>query len=195
MQSDVYVGAGGGSPPGALWDICLDVKPADENTPLVFFKMWTKCLLAILNSTDRPLPHPWVTPPTFHSFSKHSSWEGRFLLGLESWRDVLHIFQTGNPKHQSTDLVMRKQYFFPPSFHCGYQGITLSMQVYKRWDIGRKRGKWKRKIMATPMAYRNSRNRDWIWVTVAAVPEPLTHCRPGMEPTPPQRPEPLQSDS
>ena len=39
MQSDVYVGAGGGSPPGALWDICLDMKPGDENTPLVFFKV------------------------------------------------------------------------------------------------------------------------------------------------------------
>lgn len=32
--------------------------------------------------------------------------------------------------------------------------------------------------------------------TPAATPDPLTHCtRPGMEPAPLRRPEPLQSDS
>ena len=55
-------------------------------------------------------------------------------------------------------------------------------------------------LMATPTAYGSSQARGGI--PAAAVtydgtkPDPLTHCtRPGIEPTLPQGPQPLQSDS
>ena len=39
-------------------------------------------------------------------------------------------------------------------------------------------------------------NRDWIPAAAVTMPGPLTHCAElGMEPMPPQRPEPLQSDT
>ena len=56
--------------------------------------------------------------------------------------------------------------------------------------------------MATPTAYGSSWAKDQIWATAAtyatamATQDPLTHCaRLGIEPVPPQWPEPLQSDS
>ena len=54
-------------------------------------------------------------------------------------------------------------------------------------------------FMAAPVAQGSSQTRDWIHTTVAnyttavATVDPLTHCaRPGMEPTPPEWPKPLQ---
>ena len=50
--------------------------------------------------------------------------------------------------------------------------------------------------MAALMADRGSQAKDWSQTTAAAMLNPLTHfAGPGIEPTSPQRPEPLQSDS
>ena len=54
----------------------------------------------------------------------------------------------------------------------------------------------KKKFTAAPVAYVSSQARDWIRAAGAAASNPLTHYAGwGIEPAPPQQPEPLQSDS
>ena len=55
---------------------------------------------------------------------------------------------------------------------------------------------FKKKIMATSVAYGKSQVRDWIQATAATTLDALTHCAMiGIKPVPPERPQPWQSNS
>ena len=77
--------------------------------------------------------------------------------------------------------------------------LDYKWKKWKKWNQSQKRGilfVCLFVLVAASTVYGSSQARDWIWAAAAATPYILTHWAwQGIEPTPLQQPEPLQSDA
>ena len=138
-----------------------------------FGKSWV--LLLVLNDVNKLL---YRYPKLFLSFTfVNKLWNLQWwiLVVSRNMFDISYLYLSCIPKHD----------FFLQESLCGCGPLTkLALFIY----------------LVVPVAYGSSWARDWIQaapVTAAvAMLNLLTHCTgPGIEPTPPQWHEPLQSSS